>query len=206
MPSQDHAYALIGIDQMEAAVVRRRLMDLPEQGAGALVSQLQRKGLLADARIRHPLYETNVWPLYYYWSNKPGLEHRDVYDKTIETVQKHFKGVPQHLVPMIESFADTEVDILIEDEDYFVFIEAKEVAAGRAARFGRNKEGVHQLVRQQLQGEILEKLIDKRFALATIGANQGKPVPVVTGDADRELLELFDWTQQLTVVDLEWPG
>ena len=200
------AYDLIGIDQMEAAIVRRRLMDLGEQGARALVSQLQGSGLLPDSNIGHPRYETNVWPLYYYWINTPGLEHRDVYVKTIESVQEQFGAVPDHLVPKIESFADTEIDILIEDEDYFVFIEAKLVAPGRAARFGRNKEGVHQLVRQQLQGKILEKLIDKQFALATIGANQGNPVEVFPEDSDRELLQLFGQTPQLTVVDLEWPA
>ena len=63
MPSQGQGYALIGIDQMEAAVVRRRLMNLQKQGVMELVSQLQRNDLLSDAKIRDPRYETNVWPL-----------------------------------------------------------------------------------------------------------------------------------------------
>ena len=45
---------VLGIDQMEAAVVRR-LMDLREQGVGALVSQLSKSDLLSDANIGHPV-------------------------------------------------------------------------------------------------------------------------------------------------------
>ena len=47
--------------------------------------------------------------------------------------EKHRVGGPSR---QIDSFADTEIDILIEDEDYFVFIKAKVVAPGRTARFG----------------------------------------------------------------------
>ena len=218
MPSHDQ-YALIDIDRFEPNIVRRRLRRLSElhdreaaiqlnsAAARPLVEQLQRQGLLADFKIAQPRYETNVWPLYYYWTNTNGLEHRDVYVKTVEAVKEHFGNVPENLVLRVQSLADAEIDILIEDNAYFTFIEAKEVRAPGKVKFERSEKGhgVHQLVRQYLQGKILEQLIGKPFALATIGANQGNPVEVFSEDSDRQLLQHFGQLLQLTVIDLEWP-
>jgi hypothetical protein len=49
-------------------------------------------------------------------------------------------------------------EVLVADERYVVFIEAKNVLAGRKAKFEK-KSGVHQSVHQFMQGRILAKLI-----------------------------------------------
>ena len=94
--------------------------------------------------------------------------------RIVESFQMYAERVPdKSLIPHIQRLADTEIDILIEDRDYFVFVEAKNVQEGRKAKF-ENIGGVHQLVRQYLQGKLLEKMISKMFALATIGVNGGQ--------------------------------
>ena len=62
----------------------------------------------------------------------------------------------------LPSVADAEIDLLIEDADYFMLIEAKNPPPGKKAKFEKGG-GVHQLVRQCLQGKILERLINKVF-------------------------------------------
>ena len=218
MPSHDE-YALIDIDRFEPNIVRRRLRRLSElhdreaaiqlnsAAARPLVEQLQSQGLLADFKIAQPRYETNVWPLCYWFDEDYG-------GKTVEAVKEHFGNVPENPVLRVQSLAVTEIDILIEDNTYFAFIEAKEVLAPVKVKFERS-HGVHQLVRQYLQGKILEELIGKPFALATIGAYQGNPIELNRStdhsqfqlqEADVKMLELFRQpSEKLTVTDLKWP-
>ena len=93
--------------------------------------------------------------------------------------ERVFKALPieaspqnDGLEPHISRLADTEIDILVEDTEYFVFIEAKEVRGQSKAKFEPGE--VHQLVRQYVQGKVLEKTVAKTFALATIGANNAQ--------------------------------
>ena len=208
MSSRDTEYSLIDIDQFEPNIVRRKLRRLTEsheQGLGALVSQVQGTlGPLAGTTIERPRYETNVWPLYFYWKHAKSQPHKDVYIRTAEAIEQHFDAIPERFAASARTLPDAEIDILIEDRDYFVFVEAKNVPGGGVAKF-ETKPGVHQLVRQYLQGMILEKLIAKRFALATIGANRGNSIDVPLTDDDVAMLGLFGQPPALTVMDLVWP-
>ena len=66
--------------------------------------------------------------------------------------------------------------------------------------------GVHQLVRQYLQGKLLEKMISKTFALATIGVNDGRDLEIELNDREVQMLSLVGSTgSTLSVVDLLWP-
>ena len=101
--------------------------------------------------------------------------------------------------------ADTEIDILVEDVNYFVFIEAKIPGKNGKIKFEKTG-GVHQLLRQYIQGKVLEGLIDKPFAaLATIGANSGQPIKVKLNDREQALLRLAgEGNQELEIPDLDW--
>ena len=202
-------YQLIDIDQMEPSIVRRRLRRWTQADEAAitpLVAGLRNKGALSAIQIQKPRYETNVYPLYYYWSHTKGLPHKQVYSEVVESFQMYTETVPdKSLIPHIQRLADTEIDILIEDRDYFVFVEAKNVPDGQKAKFEKTG-GVHQLVRQYLQGKLLEKMISKTFGLATIGANKGWNLEIVLNDREKQMLNFVGATgTSLSVVDLLWP-
>ena len=111
----------------------------------------------------------------------------------------------ESLIPHIHRIANTEIDILIEDCEYFVFVEAKNVPEGKKPKF-ETTGGVHQLVRQYLQGKLLEKVISKTFALATIGVNSGSDVEIELNDLEARMLNLVGVTATThSVVDLLWP-
>ena len=98
---------------------------------------------------------------------------------------------------MLGPVADTEVDLLIESANYFMFIEAKK--PGEKARFQRNKKeygAIHQLVRQFVQGRLLASRIDKAFMLATLGASDGDFVQVKLREGDRRLLKVVEQSEQ----------
>ncbi len=202
-------YQLIDIDQMEPSIVRRHLRRWTEADEAAitpLVAGLRNKGALSGIPIQKPRYETNVYPLYYYWSHTKGLPHKQVYSEVVESFQMYTETVPdKSLIPHIQRLADTEIDILIEDHEYFVFVEAKNVPEGKKAKFEK-PGGVHQLVRQYLQGKLLEKTISKTFALATIGVNGGRDVEIELNDREVQMLSLVGATgTSLSVPDLLWP-
>lgn len=203
-----NTYTLIDLDQMEASVVRRRLRawsKADERSIIPFIQALQQRECLSHVRVVEPRYETNVYPLYYYWRYGQKVSHQEVYDRV-------FRSLPPETLSMLEPEArshvghtvDSEVDILVEDIEYFVFIEAKEVAPGGKAKFGK-KGGVHQLVSQYVQGKILEKVTSKIFALATIGANKGETLQIKLNSAERTLLRLVDEDKEtLPVIDLSW--
>ena len=104
-------------------------------------------------QIQKPRYETNVYPIYYYWSHTKGVPHQQVYSRIVESFDTNPNTAPENsLIPHIQRIGDTEIDILIEDREYFVFVEAKNVPEGKKAKFEKTG-GVHQLVRQYLQGK-----------------------------------------------------
>ncbi len=99
---------------------------------------------------------------------------------------------------------DSEIDILIEDAEYFIFIEAKTVALNGKVKFEK-KRGVHQLVNQYIQGKIPEKLISKTFVLATVGANGGNTLALKLTEMEGKLISLVGEEKSiLFVVDLSW--
>ena len=202
-------YELIDIDQMEPSIVRRRLRRWTEADGAAitpLVAGLQNKGVLSGIQIQKPRYETNVYPIYYYWSHTKGVPHQQVYSRIVESFDTNPDTAPENsLIPHIQRIGDTEIDILIEDREYFVFVEAKNVPEGKKAKFEKTG-GVHQLVRQYLQGKLLEKMISKTFALATIGVNGGRDVEIELNDREVQMLNLVGATgTTLSVADLLWP-
>ena len=202
-------YELIDIDQMEPSIVRRRLRRWTEADEAAitpLVAGLQNKGALSGIQIQKPRYETNVYPIYYYWSHTKGLPHKQVYSRIVESFHTYPNPAPENsLILQLQRIGDTEIDILIEDREYFVFVEAKNVPEGKKAKFEKTG-GVHQLVRQYLQGKLLEKMISKMFALATIGVNGGRDVEIELNDREVQMLNLVGATgTTLRVADLLWP-
>ena len=101
---------------------------------------------------------------------------------------------------MLESVANTEVDLLIESANYFIFIEAKVLKkSGAKAEFHRSTEGygaTHQLVRQFVQGRLLARQIKKEFMLATLGASDESSIHVELSECDRRLLEVVGQSGQ----------
>jgi hypothetical protein len=60
-------------------------------------------------------------------------------------------------------------------------------------------------VRQYVQGKILERLTAKTFALATIGANNGRVMHIHLNATELALLQLVnDERQSLEIIDLSW--
>lgn len=201
-------YKLIGLDQMEASVVRRRLhhwSNSDEEAIRPLIVALQQMGCLPNARIVAPRWETNVYPLYYWASHKLGS--KTPYTHVFESLPTARVAIPfGELLTFVRRMVDSEIDILVEDHGYFIFIEAKETAPNRKTVF-QDRGGLRQLVRQYVQGRILERLIGKVFVLATIGANTGEPTELAKfSPAELALLQLVsDAVEPIRVVDLSWP-
>jgi len=90
---------------------------------------------------------------------------------------------------------------LIEDVDYFVFVEAKNPPDGRLPRF-QMKHEVHQLVFIYAEGLFLARKIKRRFLLATLGTGMNS---YVLTEADKRLLALLgDTSAELKFCDLSW--
>jgi hypothetical protein len=214
-------YKLIGLDQTESAIVRRALHQwsrADQQAITPFVLNLQQKQEehgLSNLQMTEPRWETNVYPLWY-WAyaecdckvGKVGSETACL-DYLLGLPSKLFPGasvsLPQEgLREPLASAVQSEIDILVEDVDYFIFVEAKIVPEGWKARFERNKYGVHQLVNQYVQGRILEKLADKTFALATVGANNGLAIQLSLNPMEQALMHLVnDERQSLEIIDLD---
>lgn len=204
------SHKLIDLDQMEPTLVRRRLRrwsKADEEVITALIHPLQQRQCLANSRVLEPRYETNVYPLYFYWRHRQNVSHREVYNHVFQSLPTDRLSMPQdQLRSHVGHTVDSEVDLLVEDIEYFIFIEAKEVAPGGKVKFEK-KAGVYQLVSQYVQGKILAKLISKFFAIATIGANKGETLEIKLNPAERALLQLVGEDKEcLSVVDLTWPS
>ena len=75
------SYQLIGLDQMEASIVRRYLHQwskADEQAILPLLVALQQGQCLANVQIKEPRWETNVYRLYFYWAYHQKVVHKEV--------------------------------------------------------------------------------------------------------------------------------
>ena len=103
----------------------------------------------------------------------------------------------------IGTIADAEIDLLVEDIGYFILIEAKKpLLPGQKPVFGQ-RYGLHQLVRQYLQGLFLAKVTQKDFLMATIGT--GLEAPYELTGLEKGYLKAFGKDiQSLTLPDFNW--
>jgi hypothetical protein len=198
------SYQLIGLDQMEASIVRRHLHQwskTDEQAILPLLTALQQQQYLSQVHIEEPRWETNVYPLYFYWAHRYKVPHREVYERVLASLPEVNVS---DLRIQVARIADTEIDILVEDLEYFVFIEAKIPRENQQVKFEKTG-GIHQLVRQYVQGKLLAKLIQKPFALATVGANNGQTIKILLNPAEQALCSLVDEQRAtLEIPDLAW--
>lgn len=208
------SYELIRLDKTEQSVVRRALHQwnkADEQAIKPLVLAVQQRNSLSTLHFTEPQWETNVYPLYYWAHGKGGgKKARDYVWDHLRTWFPTVSGAfpPEHMRVHVRAMVNSEIDILVEDADYFLFVEAKLPSAPN--KFPRT-QGVHQLVRQYVQGRILVKLIkedktkSKTFVLATIGANGGETIRIDLNPTEQELLRLVgEERESLEVFDLPW--
>jgi hypothetical protein len=201
-------YKLIGLDKMEATKLRRRLDPWTSSKSEPVKPLI--KDLFAQCgctlKIDEPRWEANVYPLYYYYPESlQGKEHA-VYERVFVDYERLFAEVDQPLKAIMREYivriTNAEIDLLIEDKDYYIFVEAKDPRPDQKVRFAGGT--IHQLVCQFVQGKILEKLIDKRFMMATLGVglldlsalnDTNKSLMAAVGNSDGKI-ELcdFKWT------------
>jgi len=198
-------YKLINLDQMEATVLRR-VLDPWEISKGERVRRFLEKLLEGrDLKVQEPKWELNVYPLYYYFLCD-GTRVRPA-SKIYRMVFNEFCGVFSQAKDRISrdqamSVADAEIDLLIEDADYFVLVEVKDPLPDRKPRF-QNTKGIHQLVRQYVQGVFLSKKINKTFLAATVGAK--KALPLSLNEIDKSLLAMVgNHTGELVISHFDW--
>ena len=200
-------YDLIELDQSEASIVRRRLQQWSEFDEQAIKPLIQN---LSGIRVTEPRWVTNVYPLYYWAYEKVKVGGRKVYTYVRHLLPELFATSTVSLSEddlhlHLRRIMNSEIDILVEDLDYFLFIEAKTPPAGQKTRY-QDKGGVRQLVRQYIQGRILEKLVGKSFVLGAIGANNGQPIRIKPKPTEQALLRLVnDEWELLIITDLVWP-
>lgn len=201
-------YKLIDRDQMEPTILRRKL-DPWNPSKSRRVKPLIKKILSncghRDLRITSPRWEANSYPLYYFYYDRQ--KKNSVYVRMFEEYQGLFSGVKtsverNELYKLFSSAANAEVDLLIEDGGYFIFVEAKTPPAGKKAKF-EVASGLHQLVRQYVAGRFLEKVVKKRFLIATLGANTS--VQLELNEAEKSLLRVIgEERAQLEFHDYAW--
>ena len=202
-------YKLIGVDQMEATKLRRKLDEpwCPEksQRVKPVIADIA-KTCEGDITPMEPRWEHGVYPLYYLYKHDSRDTLKTVCNKILEDYIMQFpelkdKYPTDQLTAFVDDIANTEVDLLIEDVDYFIFVEAKNPPDGRLPRF-QMKRGVHQLVLIYAEGLFLARKIKKRFLLATLGTGM---TSYNLTTADQTLLAIFgDASKELKFCDLIW--
>ncbi len=202
-------YKLLDRDQMEPSILRRKLDPWKPSKADRvkpLVKEILSSSNHHNITMDNPRWETNVYPLYYYYyDGKKG--EKSVFARIFEEYQQLFSGVTTSLQKddlrkYISSAADAEVDLLIEDASYFIFVEAKNPPPGKKAKFSSGY-GVHQLVRQYVAGRFLEKAIKKKFLIATLGVNTS--VRLELNETEKSLLKAVgEERTQLEFHDYPW--
>jgi hypothetical protein len=203
-------YKLIGLDKMEATKLRRKL-DPPERWESSRsepVTSLINKVFQACGcllKIDDPRWETHVCPLYYYYSESSLGRTQPLYDRIFFEYGKHFSDVPElsrlRFKEYVGTVATAEIDLLIEDTEYFIFVEVKDPRENENPRF--SKGPIHQLVRQYVQGNILAKLIEKRFMMATI--KTGLSVLSDLKEPERiALAAVGHLSEDLRICDFDW--
>jgi hypothetical protein len=205
-------YRLIGVDQGEASKLRRKLDPIDpwdtskSERVKYLVQEIANSPEGGLPSLVEPRYDSNVYPLFYLYAGTTKGNLVATYNRIL---QDYLKLFPEHggkyptdlLMRFIEDIANTEIDLLIEDTEYFIFVEAKDPPDGKLAKFEKRR-GVHQLVVQYAQGLFLEKQIEKRFFLATLGA---KLTSYDFTPFDRDFLKIVGSTSEaLKFCDLRW--
>jgi len=202
-------YKLLDRDQMEPSILLRKLDPWKPSKADRvkpLVKQILSNSDHHNLTMDNPRWEASVYPLYYYYYQGP-TPRKSVFVCIFEEYQRLFSGFKSPLQKddlrkYISSAADAEVDLLIEDVSYFIFVEAKNPPPGKKARFGRGY-GLHQLVRQYVAGRFLEKIVKKRFLIATLGVNTS--VRLELNEAEKSLLRAVGEDRaQLDFHDYPW--
>jgi len=161
-------YHLVGVDQMEASKLRRKL-DPIEPWDNAKSERV--KPVIAyiansfgvDIVPSEPRWENSIYPLYYLYAGKNRVNTNAIYAKMRDDYIALFPGLDRtcstdQLTAFIGDIANTEIDLLIEDVDYFIFVEAKDPPDGKSAIF-QKRHGVHQLVLQYAEGLFLARKI-----------------------------------------------
>ena len=159
-------YKLIDLDRDEKSIVRRALYQESKAGEQAIRQMLlamQQEHSLSNAHLMEPRWEASVHPLYY-WAYtqckcEPGKKGN--YGACFDHVLRQLPRLPQEELrsPLWYTVVDCEIDILVEDFDYFLSLEVKITAPGTKVDWYKNKRGVHQLVHQYVQGKTLGKLV-----------------------------------------------
>ena len=201
-------YRLIDLDQGETSKLRRTLDPWQPAKAQAVTRLIGECFLRRGTRlkIKEPRWETNIYPLYYYFWVQ-GYRGRKLYNQVLVEYKRLFPELAppssrDDLYHQLQRSADTEIDLLIEDSDYFIFAEVKDPPPGKKAKF-ETKGGVHQLVRQFVQGKLLERLIRKEFLLCTVGA--GLFGPLRLNDVEKGLLAAVGGPGDgLDIKDFNW--
>ena len=170
-----------------------------EQAIRETFSSIQRQNNLPNARLVEPRWETSVHPLYFWAYGECKCEpgQRGNFRVCFEHVLKNLPELPREepRKPFWYTVVDCEIDILIEDSEFFLFLETKIPAWGTDIDWYKSKRGVHQLVHQYVQGKLLQKLVvpEKEFALGTIGASNGEAHEIQLNETERELLMLVEY-------------
>lgn len=195
-------YKLLELDRDEKTIIRRALYEESRAGEQAITeifSRIRREHALSNARLFKPRWETSVHPLYFWAYSETKCEpgksgnFRACFDHVVEKFPKiHREELHE---PFWYTVVDCEIDILVEDAEFFLFLEAKIPVRGTDIDWYKSKHGVHQLVHQYVQGSLLKKFVvpEKEFALATIGANNAEPQNIVLNETERKLMALVDY-------------
>jgi len=204
-------YKLIDRDQMEPSKLRRKLdpwNSAKSHCVKPLITEILSSYSHNGIKLAEPKWEIHVYPLYYYYyEDRAKRKKKSVFPRIFEEYQRLFSEVRSplprsELNTLITSVADAEIDLLIEDSDYFIFVEVKSPGAGQKPKFTKEK-GIHQLVRQYVQGKFLERAVGKQFMIATIGAPLSAPVRL--NQAEKSLLEAIgEEREDLEISDYSW--
>ena len=199
------------MDQMEATKLRRKLDpvdswdDAKSERVKPVIAEIA-KTCGVEITPTQPRWEHGVYPLYYLYKNNRADNLKVILQRIRDDYLMFFPDAsrtcsPDQMTKFVDSIANTEVDLLIEDDRYFIFVEAKDPPEGRPARF-QIRDGVHQLVLQYAQGLFLAKKINKRFFLATLGTKMNY---LNLTPQDQALLSVLgDSTKELKFCDLSW--
>jgi hypothetical protein len=204
-------YQLVGVDQMEATKLRRKLDPIDpwdtakSERVKPVIAEIA-KSCGVEITPTEPRWEHGVYPLYYLYRKNRADNLNMILQRIRDDYLVFFPDVsrtcsPNQITKFVDNIANTEVDLLIEDHDYFIFVEAKDPPEGRPARF-QIRDGVHQLVLQYAEGLFLAEKIRKKFFLATLGTkiNYYNLTP-----KDQTLLGVLgDSTKELKFCDLSW--
>ncbi|MBI2089182.1 MAG: hypothetical protein HYT78_10625 [Deltaproteobacteria bacterium] len=201
-------YLLIDLDKGETSKLRRTLDPWQPAKAHAVTRLVGECSLRHGARleIKEPRWETNIYPLYYYFWDQ-GYRGRKLYNQVIVDYKRLFPELASpssggDLYYELQRSTDAEIDLLIEDRDYFIFAEVKDPPPGKKAKF-ETRGGIHQLVRQFVQGKLLGRLIRKEFLLCTVGV--GLCGPLRLNDVEKGLLAAVGGPgHELDVQNFDW--